>query len=78
MLINRWSDDIDCPENNPVYVGNPSDEIWTTEDEKHLRVGDMTDKHVINCYKFVCKTPSIYWQSVFRKELIKRGIKAIE
>ena len=78
MLINRWSDDIDCPENSPVYVGNPSDEIWTTQDEKHLRVGDMTDAHVINCYKFVCKTPSIYWQNVFRKELIKRGIKAIE
>lgn len=74
MFINRWSDNIDCPENNPVYTGNPSDEIWTTENERHLRVGDMSDKHIINCYKFVCETPSIYWQNVFRKELIKRGL----
>ena len=78
MLINRWSDSIDCPENNLIYVGNSSDEIWITQDETHLRVGDMSDQHVINCYKFVHKNPSIYWQKVFKEELIKRGIKEIE
>lgn len=74
MFINRWSDNIDSPENHPVYIGNPSDEIWTTEDKRQLRVGDMSDAYVINCYKFVCKTPNVYWQNVFRKELLKRGI----
>lgn len=74
MFINRWSDNIVSPENHPVYIGNLSDEVWTTEDKRQLRVGDMSDAHVINCYKLVCKTSSVYWQNVFRKELLKRGI----
>ena len=73
-IINRWSDDIECPENNPMYVGNPSNEIWTTKEEKRIRVGDMTDDHIRNCYAMVMNTRSTYWQSVFRMELEKRGI----
>ena len=78
MFINRWSDSIDCPENNPIYVGDSSEEVWTTKEEEHLKVGDMSDEHVANCYKFVCKTQDIYWQSIFRAELIKRGINPIK
>ena len=74
IVINRWSDNIDSPKNNPIYSGNPSDEIWTTEDERHLRIGDMTDTHVLNCYYFVSKTPAKIWQQIFKAELNKRGI----
>ena len=74
-IINRWSDGIDSPENNPIYVGNPSDEIWTTKDEKRIRVGDMTDEHISNCYKFVKNTPSEYWKKVFEAEMKLRGMK---
>ena len=78
MFINRWSDDIGSPENNPVHTMNSSDVIWITEDKRHLRVGDMSDEHVINCYKLVCKSLSVFWKNVFRKELTKRGIKGIK
>ena len=73
-IINRWSDGVESPENNPIYVGNPSDEIWTTKEEKRIRVGDMTDAHVRNCYTMVMGTRSAYWQTVFKMELEKRGI----
>lgn len=77
-IINRWSDDIEFPENNPIYVGNSSDEIWTTKDEKRIRVGDMTDDHVRNCYKFVKNTLSQYWQKVFETEMKLRGMETNE
>lgn len=73
-IINRWSDDIECPENNPIYVGNPSDKIWTTEDERRIRVGDMTDGHIRNCYNFVKNTTLEFWLPIFKAELDKRGI----
>lgn len=73
-FINRWSDSIDCPENNPI-IANPSDEIWTTKDEKKIRVGDMTDNHVRNCYAMAMNTRSTYWQAVFKAEMDKREIK---
>ena len=73
VFINRWSDDMDCPENNPICV-NPSDEIWTTKDENRIRVGDMTDDHIRNCYNMVMNTRSTYWQLVFKAELDKRKI----
>ena len=75
IFINRWSDNIDSPENNPIYSGNPSDEIWTTEDERHLRVGNMTDEHIRNCYCFVLRTPDVRWRYIFKAELNKRGIE---
>lgn len=74
-IINRWGDHIDSPENNPVYVGNPSNEVWTTKEEKRIRVGDMTDTHIRNCYNMVMNTRSEYWQNVFRMEMKKRGIE---
>ena len=73
-IINRWSDHIDSPDNNPIYVGNPSDEVWTTKEENRIRVGDMTDAHVRNCYKMAMGTRSEYWQNVFRMEMEKRGL----
>ena len=73
-IINRWSDSIDSPENNPIYVGNPSDAIWITQEEKRVRVGDMTDAHVRNCYNMVMDTRGEYWQNVFRSEMEKRGL----
>ena len=71
-IINRWSDHIDSPENNPIYIGNPSDEVWTTKEGQIIRVGDMTDTHVRNCYNMVMGTRSEYWQNVFRMEMEKR------
>ena len=73
-VVNRWSDGIESPENNPIYVGNPSNEIWTTKEEKRIRVGDMTDDHVRNCYNMAMNAPSTCWRSIFRMELEKRGI----
>ena len=73
IFINRWSDGIDSPENNPIPV-NSSDAIWTTKDERRIRVGDMTDDHVINCYNMVMDTRSSYWQTIFRLELEKRQL----
>ena len=73
-IINRWSDCIDAPENSPVYVGDPSDEMWMTQDNRLLKVGEMTDAHVINCYNMVMKTYSVRWQKIFKAELEKRGI----
>ena len=73
-IINRWSDHIDSPDNNPIYAGNPSNEVWTTKEEKRIRVGDMTDAHIRNCYKMVMGTHSEYWQTVFRMEMEKRGL----
>lgn len=73
-IINRWSDDIESPENNPIYVGNPSNEIWITKEEKRIRVGDMTDEHIRNCYTMAMNTRSTHWQMVFKMELEKRGI----
>ena len=74
-IINRWSDGIESPENNPIYVGNPSNEIWTTKEEKRIRVGDMTDDHVRNCYNFVKNTTLEFWSPIFKSELDKRGIR---
>lgn len=73
-VINRWSDNIESPENNPIYMGNPSDKIWTTKNERRIRVGDMTDDHVRNCYNFVKNTTLEFWQPIFKAELDKRGI----
>lgn len=72
-FINRWNNDSDYPENNPILI-NPSDEIWTTKDKRRIRVGDMTDNHILNCYNMVMSTHSVYWQTVFKAELNKRNI----
>lgn len=77
-VINRWSDCIDAPENSPIYAGNPSDEVWTTQDGRPLKVGEMTEAHVINCYNMVVKTHSVCWQKIFKAELEKRGRVVME
>lgn len=75
LIINRWSDDFVSPENNPiVYIEDPSEAIWTTKDEEHIKVKDMTDAHVRNCYIMVMNTRSEYWQYIFKSELEKRGL----
>ena len=73
-VINCWSDDIDCPENYPIYSGNSSNEIWTTKNGERIKIGDMSDDHVFNCYSIVMQTGSEYWQLVFKAELDKRNI----
>lgn len=74
VIINRWSDEIDCPENNPIHVRNPSNEVWATKDKQRIRVGDMSDNHICNCYKMVTNTCNTVWQNIFKKEMIKRGL----
>ena len=71
MQINRWSDEIDSPWNSPVYCGNPSKEIWTMRDGTKIRVGDMTDIHLNNCWKMV-EGKSTVWEQVFEAETKKR------
>lgn len=71
IILNRWSDDIECPENYPIYVGNSSEEIWTTKSGAKIRVGDMTDKHIYNCLNFV---KNELWKAIFKEELNKRGV----
>ena len=78
MWINRWSDCSDAPENSPIYAGDPSDEMWMTQDNRHLKVGDMTDAHVINCYNMVMNTCSVRWQKIFEAELKKRRISVMK
>jgi hypothetical protein len=73
-IINRWSDSIDAPCNIPIYSGNSSEELWVTRDHQLIRVGDMTDLHVKNCYDMVRNTESKLWQQIFKKELEIRGI----
>lgn len=70
----RWSYEIDCLGNELIYIGNSSDEIWTTKEGKRIRVGDMTDDHIRNCYAMVMKTRHEDWQLVFKAELDKRKI----
>ena len=73
-LVNIWSDDAALPERKLIYVGNPSDEIWTTKAGDKLTVGSMTDDHIKNCYRMV-RPLDKYWSLVFEAELTKRGIK---
>lgn len=71
MQINRWSDDIGSPNNEPIYCGNPSKEIWTTREGTQVRVGDMTDQHLNNCWKMV-EGKNTFWEQVFEAETKKR------
>lgn len=73
-FVNMWSDDAALPERKLIYVGSPSDEIWTTKAGNKLTVGSMTDDYIENCYRMV-RPLNEYWSLVFRAELAKRGIK---
>jgi hypothetical protein len=74
MLINRWSDEMDSPWNEPIYCGDPSEEIWTMRDGTEIRVGDMTDIHLNNCWKMVDGKSPI-WKQIFEAETKKRAEK---
>ena len=71
IIINRWSDEIDAPNNEPIYCGNASKEIWTMRNGTKIYVGDMTDEHLQNCWKMVEGKNSI-WEQVFEVEWEKR------
>ena len=74
MVINRWSDEMDSPNNEPVYIGyngNPSKETWTMKDGAQILVGDMTETHLKNCWKMV-EGKSKFWEQVFEAETKKR------
>ena len=73
-IINRWSDSIEAPNNELIYAGDSSNEVWINKEGQHIRVGDMTDIHVQNCYMFTKHVGSWLWRQIFRNELIKRGI----
>lgn len=56
-----------------------SDAVWTTKEGKRLRVGDMSDEHIKNCYQFVSDMDAGEdWKSVFKAEAIKRRIELKE
>ena len=71
MVINRWSDEIGAPNNEPIYCGNPSKEIWTMRDGTEIRVGDMADSHLQNCWKMV-EGKNKFWEQIFKAETEKR------
>ncbi len=71
MVINRWSDEIDAPWNEPIYSGDPSEEIWTMRDGAKIRVGDMTDLHLKNCWRMV-EGKNTIWEQIFKAETEKR------
>ena len=71
MIINRWSDNISSPYNEPIYRGNPSKEIWMMRDGTEILVGDMTEVHLKNCWKMV-EGKSTFWELVFEAETKKR------
>jgi hypothetical protein len=71
MVINRWSGELDLPFNEPIYCGNPSNEIWTMRDGAQIRVGAMTDLHLRNCWKMV-EGKSPIWEQIFEAETKKR------
>lgn len=71
--INRWSDDIDAPENLPIQH-SLSDELWVQRDGTIIRVGDMTDEHVYNCYNMLLQNDVFRWIKIFATEIRKRGI----
>jgi hypothetical protein len=74
MLINRWSDEIDSPNNEPIYCGDPSKEVWIMRDGAQIQVGAMTELHLKNCWKMV-EGKSIFWEQVFEAETKKRTKK---
>ena len=74
MIINRWSDEMDSPWNEPVYCGDPSEEIWTMRDGTKIRVGDMTDIHLKNCWNMIDGKSPI-WEQIFEAETKKRTEK---
>lgn len=80
MILNRWSDEIDSPENYPIFVyeGNPSEEVWTMRDGTQIRVGDMTSSHLQNCYKMALNSRNLFWIRVFKAETEKRIDRATE
>lgn len=79
MVLNRWSDEIDSPQNDPIFVyeGNSSEEIWTMKDGTQIRVGDMADSHLQNCYKMVLNNRNLFWIKVFKAETEKRVDKTL-
>ena len=56
-----------------------SDVVWTTKEGKRLRVGDMSDEDIKDCYQFVSDMgDGEGWRSVFKAEAIKRRIELKE
>ena len=55
-------------------ITNPSKELWIMRSGEGIRVGNMTDAHVINTYLMVSKNCDTYWTEIFRLEINKRGI----
>lgn len=74
IFVNLWSDDAECPDRKLIYIGNPSDEIWTAKNGTKLIVRSMADNHIKNCYRMV-RPLDEHWALVFEAELAKRGVK---
>ena len=51
-FVNIWSDDAELPERKLIYVGNPSDEIWTT------KAGNKLTVYIVP--RFVCVAAGIF------------------
>lgn len=62
---------MDSPNNEPIYCGNPSREVWTMRDGTEITVGSMTDTHLENCWKMV-EGKNKFWEQVFEAETKKR------
>ena len=60
---------------SPLQVSDDgSDELWVMNNGRTIRVRDMTDQHVINCYYMLFRHDVVRWIRIFRTEIEKRGL----
>lgn len=88
IQINRWSDNFEVPENNPIIVEDDfSEYIWTMKDGTKIKIKNMTNEHILNTINMLNKLINYsdeensvlevyeYWIHIFTQELKKRKVK---
>lgn len=57
-------------------IGYPEQKIWVTKDNGHIKVSDMSIKHIMNCLRLI-KDNLIneVWVSIFNEDLERRNCR---